>query len=144
MANSWDNVWEWGASMRAYRLANRGYKVNVLISFVLKKKINMIIRRNYGLTHSIPGKIFSRRHFEIFFLFFSQETGFEISCQLSPLHAMQLSQLETTGKKFQILILGKNEKYIINMSCAEFAQRVVKVEQFHMKRFSLSCAADNP
>ncbi|KAL3885100.1 hypothetical protein ACJMK2_025198 [Sinanodonta woodiana] len=26
IANAWDNVWEWGAAMRAYRFANRGYK----------------------------------------------------------------------------------------------------------------------
>ncbi|KAL3885016.1 hypothetical protein ACJMK2_025115 [Sinanodonta woodiana] len=29
IANAWDNVWEWGAATRAYRLANRGYKVVV-------------------------------------------------------------------------------------------------------------------
>ncbi|KAK3609931.1 hypothetical protein CHS0354_011761 [Potamilus streckersoni] len=27
IANAWDNVWEWGAAMRAYRFANKGYKV---------------------------------------------------------------------------------------------------------------------
>ena len=27
VAYSWANVWEWNTSMRAYRLANRGYKV---------------------------------------------------------------------------------------------------------------------
>ena len=26
-ANPWDNIWEWGASQRAYRFANAGYKV---------------------------------------------------------------------------------------------------------------------
>ena len=27
-ANPWDNIWEWGASQRAYKLANAGYKVS--------------------------------------------------------------------------------------------------------------------
>ena len=26
-ANPWDNIWEWGVSQRAYKLANAGYKV---------------------------------------------------------------------------------------------------------------------
>ena len=38
------------------------------------------------LTVSTLGKVFSRRHFEIFSNFF-QETGFEISCKLSPFRA---------------------------------------------------------
>ena len=29
-ANPWDNIWEWGASQRAYKFANAGYKVNQL------------------------------------------------------------------------------------------------------------------
>ena len=34
VAFSWSNVWEWGTSLRAYRLANRGYKVeNVHLEF---------------------------------------------------------------------------------------------------------------
>ena len=36
------------------------------------------------LTHSTLGKIFSRRYFEMFFSFFPQKTGFDISCKLSP------------------------------------------------------------
>ena len=31
IAYSWSNVWEWGTSMRAYRLANRGYKVSIQV-----------------------------------------------------------------------------------------------------------------
>ena len=27
-AYPWDNIWEWGASQRAYKLANAGYKVS--------------------------------------------------------------------------------------------------------------------
>ena len=44
---------------------------------------------------STLGKIFSRLHFEIFFSHFSQETGFDISCKLSP--------VETICMKCQIL-----------------------------------------
>ena len=29
IAYSWDNVWEWGAAARAYRMANKGYKVRL-------------------------------------------------------------------------------------------------------------------
>ena len=29
IAYSWDNVWEWGAAARAYRMANKGYKVGL-------------------------------------------------------------------------------------------------------------------
>ena len=55
---------------------------------------------------STLGKIFSRRYFEIFFLIFPKET----ICM-----------------KCQILFSGKNKKNIINLSSAENAQRVVKV-----------------
>ena len=68
---------------------------------------------------SILGKIFSRRHFEIFFFNFSQKTGYDISCKLSP--------EETICMKCQSLFSGKNKKNIINLSSAENAQRVVKV-----------------
>ena len=35
VAYSWSNVWEWGTSLRAYRLANHGYKVeNMRIDFI--------------------------------------------------------------------------------------------------------------
>ena len=48
---------------------------------------------------STLGKIFSRRNFEIFFLFFFQKTRFDISCKL-----------ETICIKCQILFSEKNEK----------------------------------
>ena len=72
------------------------------------------------LTLSTLGKIFSRQHFEIFFSYFFQKTGFDISCKLSP--------EETICMKCQILFTGKNKKNIINLSSAENAQRVVKVK----------------
>ena len=44
---------------------------------------------------STLGKIFSRRHFELFFLF-SQKTGFDISCNLSPMEtSYQLHEMST-------------------------------------------------
>ena len=71
------------------------------------------------LTLNTLGKIFSRQHFEIFFSYFSQKTGYDISCKLSP--------KETVCMKCQILFSGKNKKNIINLSSAKNAQRVVKV-----------------
>ena len=63
------------------------------------------------ITLSTLGKIFSRRHFEIFFSFF-QENRICILCKLSPLHEM-------SNPIFFVI------KKIINLSSAEFAQRVV-------------------
>ena len=55
-----------------------------------------------------------------YFSYFSQETGFDISCKLS--------LMETICIKCQILFSGKNKKNFINLSSAELAQRVVKVK----------------
>ena len=54
-----------------------------------------------------------------YFFYFSQKTGYDISCKLSP--------KETICMKCQILFFGKNKKKIINLSSAENVQRVVKV-----------------
>ena len=62
------------------------------------------------------GKIFSRQHTELFFLFFP---GNKIR------HFMQT--VSNVSKKCQILFSGKNKKNIINLLSAEFAQRVLKV-----------------
>ena len=56
-----------------------------------------------------------------YFSYFSQKTGYDISCKLSP--------KETICMKCQILFSGKNKKNIINLSSAENAKRVVKVIQ---------------
>ena len=66
-------------------------------------------------------KIFNRRHSEIIFLFFSKQTGFDITCKLSP--------METVCMKCQILFSrkNKNKKTIIKVSSAELAHRVVEV-----------------
>ena len=55
-----------------------------------------------------------------YFSYFSQKTGFDISCKLSP--------KETICMKCQILFSVKNEKNNIILSSAENAQRVVKVK----------------
>ena len=62
-------------------------------------------------------KTFSRQHFEIFSCF-SQETGFDISCKLFPLHEMSKPILWEKIRK---------KKKIINLSSAEFSLRLVKV-----------------
>ena len=64
------------------------------------------------LTLSTLGKIFSRRHIEIFFLIFP-ENRINISCKLFP---------ETICMKRQILFSGKTEKNITNLSPAELAK----------------------
>ena len=56
--------------------------------------------------------VFSRRHTEIFFLFFPENN----------------KSLETICMKCQILFSGKNKKNIVNLSSAEIAQRAVKVK----------------
>ena len=55
----------------------------------------------------------------MFYLFFFQKIGFDISCELSP--------LETIRMKYQSIFSRKNKKNIINLLPAEYAQRVVKV-----------------
>ena len=52
------------------------------------------------------------------FSYFSQKTGFDISCKLSP--------LETICMNCQILFSGKTRKNIISLVSAELAKRVVK------------------
>ena len=56
---------------------------------------------------------FSRRDFEIFFYYFSQKTGFDLSGKLSP--------LETIRMKCHSLFSGeKKEENIINLLSAQF------------------------
>ena len=52
-----------------------------------------------------------------YFSYFAQKTGFDIS--------YKLSSLETIFTKYQNWFSGKSKKNIINLSPAEFAQRVV-------------------
>ena len=59
---------------------------------------------NMSLTFSILGKIFSRRHIEISFSYFSQNTGFDSLCKLSA--------IGTICMKSHILFSGKNKKNI--------------------------------
>ena len=67
---------------------------------------------------STLGKIFSSRHFEIFFFFF-----FFLFPGNRIWHFMQI-----VSSGIQILFSSKNkQKNIINMSSAEFAKRVVKI-----------------
>ena len=97
----------------------------VLNKINMHQRINWITwKKNYRanavtLILSTLGKTFSRRHSEIFFLFFLKKIGFDISCKLSP--------KETICMTCQSLFSGKDKKNIINLSSAESAQRVVKV-----------------
>ena len=79
------------------------------ILFSRKNKNNI-----FTLPSATLGKIFSKRHSEIFF--FSKETRFDISCKL-----------ETICMKYQILFSGINWKNIINVLSAELAKRVEKL-----------------
>ena len=64
---------------------------------------------------SMLGKYCNRQRFEVFFLiFFSQKTGFDISCKLSPKKTgfdiqYKLSK-DTICMKCQILFSGKKEE----------------------------------
>ena len=66
--------------------------------------------------------IFSRRHFEIFFLIFpSLETGFDISCKLSPTEAVRMT--------YQLIVGCKRiSKVSSNILSAEIAQRMVEIK----------------
>ena len=75
----------------------------------------------WNLCFSTLGKIFSRWYFS-YFSYFSQKTGFDILCKLSP--------IKTICMKCQILFSGENKKTIINLSSAELAQRMVKVKNW--------------
>ena len=94
--------------------------INDILS-LLKNKWNLF------LTFSTLGKNFSRGHTEIFFSYFSQKTGFDISCKLSPMKIIYM--------KCQVLFSGKNKQNNINLSSAGLTQRVVKVN---------SCVSEGP
>ena len=60
------------------------------------------------------------KYFLVFFFFFFRKICLDISCRLSP--------LETMCMKFQSLFSGKNMKYIVHLSSAEFAQSMLSVK----------------
>ena len=75
---------------------------------------NINVHLLYVLAGSMLGKIFSRRHFDVFS--FPQNIGFltfNVACLLM---------------KCQRLFSGENKKNIINLSSVELAQRVVKIK----------------
>ena len=65
------------------------------------------------------GKTLSRPHNEVFFSYFSQKTGFNISRKLSP--------MESICMKCLIILSGENTKDIISLPSAGCAHRVVIV-----------------
>ena len=70
------------------------------------------------ITPNTLGKIFNRRHFEIFFSFF-QENRICISCKLSPLHEMSNPVFLVIKKKVKTFF------FFFFLSSAELAQMVV-------------------
>ena len=78
----------------------------------------------FPLTLSTLGKIFSRRHIEIFFFIISRN------------HILVFHAIETVCMKCQILISGKNKKNIISLLSAEVAHRVVKVKASRFEKRS--------
>ena len=58
------------------------------------------------------GNFFSRQHFEIFFLYFSENRFL----------------IETICMKCQILFKGQNKTNVTNLSTAELAERVVRIK----------------
>ena len=71
-------------------------------------------------TMSTLGNILNRRQIDDILLIFPSETGFDISCKLSP--------TETICMKYQNLLLGKNKKTISNLSPAELVRGVIKLK----------------
>ena len=84
-----------------------------------KKKIGMLYPGFAigALTLCMLGKIFSRRHFEIFILFLLENRIW---------HFMQT----TVFMKFQILFSKKKKKNVSNLWSAEFAHSVVSVQDW--------------
>ena len=58
--------------------------VQVIVGFAMHMRDSFV----QTITLSTLGKIFNRRHFEIFFSHSSEKTGFAFTCKLSPLHEM--------------------------------------------------------
>ena len=56
-----------------------------------------------------------------YFSYFSKETGFDISCKLSP--------LETFCMNYQILFSGKSKKNLISLSSAEFPHSMLSCKK---------------
>ena len=78
------------------------------------------------LTLSLLGKILSRQHFEVSFIFF-QKIRFDTSCKLSP--------KGTICMKYQSLFSGKKNKYILSIC------RLLNVFRGFVKVKAVICAA---
>ena len=92
----------------------------VISIFIIAIFIFHYCRSKCILTLSTLGKIFSRRHFDIFFLFFPENRIW---------HFMQRDSFCIKCKILFFFFL-KNKKNIVNLSSAENAQRVVKVKLY--------------
>ena len=88
------------------------------------KCTRLSLNNRLALTHSILGKNFSRRHFEMFFLF-SQETRVWYFTQI-----FSKGDKETICIKYQTLFfLGRKTKEKISICCLlSFCQKAVKIK----------------
>ena len=87
---------------------NRMMSATILIS-TLSDKVCIA----YGLLQCLALDVkFSADDILKYFFYFSQKTGFDISCKLSP--------VETICMKYQILFSGKYKKNINNLLLAEY------------------------
>ena len=66
--------------------ADPSLRTSFIVGFAMHRPMRDLFVQT--ITPNTLGKIFSRRHFEIFFSFF-QENRICISCKLSPLHECQ-------------------------------------------------------
>ena len=92
-----------------------------LSNLVFQPKYLKRYNNSYSLTLSTLGKTFSRRYFEIFFLIFLGNGIW---------HSMQMVSYGNYLHEMSNPVSWANKKNIINLSSAEFAQKVVKVNTY--------------
>ena len=91
-------------------------KTGASVIFVISK---LAQSATFNLNHSLG--IFSRRQIDDIFSYFSQKTGSDISCKLSP--------EETICMQCQILFSGKNKKNISKCRLLKILPRVLSVKE---------------
>ena len=91
--------------------ADLSLRTSFIVGFAMHRLMRALFVQT--ITLSTLGKIFNRRHFEIFFSFF-QENRICVSCKLSALHEM-------SNPVFFVII----KKKITNLSSAEFIAQIM-------------------
>ena len=100
-----------------WKKKRRELKLSYVVS---NEQIQQISKSKFLFCWALMDKKFSTDDNLKYFSYFSQKTGFDISCILSP--------METICMKCQILMSGNNKKNVTNLSSAEVAQRVPVVK----------------